>query len=60
MPNIYTLHTTNNRVRDVAMSATDGLKRGMEVIDTRAALSVPIGEATLGRIFNVLGEPIDN
>ncbi|CAL5180364.1 unnamed protein product [Lathyrus oleraceus] len=42
------------------MSATDGLKRGMEVIDTGAALSVPVGGATLGRIFNVLGEPIDN
>nr|YP_009141225.1 ATP synthase CF1 beta subunit [Lathyrus clymenum]AIL55751.1 ATP synthase CF1 beta subunit [Lathyrus clymenum] len=50
----------NNRIRAVAMSATDGLKRGMEVIDTGAALSVPVGGATLGRIFNVLGEPIDN
>src|SRR3954462_2622672 len=50
----------NNRMRAVAMSATDGLKRGMEVIDTGAALSVPVGGATLGRIFNVLGEPIDN
>ena len=50
----------NNRIRAVAMSATDGLKRGMEVIDTGAPLSVPVGGATLGRIFNVLGEPIDN
>ncbi|XP_038904427.1 ATP synthase subunit beta, chloroplastic-like [Benincasa hispida] len=50
----------NNRVRVVAMSATDGLMRGMEVIDTRAPLSVPVGGATLSRIFNVLGEPIDN
>ncbi|KAI5424944.1 hypothetical protein KIW84_030930 [Lathyrus oleraceus] len=50
----------NDRIRVVVMSATDGLKRGMEVIDTGAALSVPIGGATLGRIFNVLGEPIDN
>ncbi|CAI0549783.1 unnamed protein product [Linum tenue] len=50
----------NNRVRAVAMSATDGLMRGMEVIDTGTALSVPVGGATLGRIFNVLGEPIDN
>ncbi|MCL7032190.1 hypothetical protein MKW94_004476 [Papaver nudicaule] len=50
----------NNRVRAVAMSATDGLMRGMEVIDTGAALSVPVGGATLGRIFNVLGEPVDN
>ncbi|KAJ0074684.1 hypothetical protein Patl1_37458 [Pistacia atlantica] len=50
----------NNRVRAVAMSATDGLTRGMEVIDTGAPLSVPVGGATLGRIFNVLGEPVDN
>ncbi|XP_044335282.1 ATP synthase subunit beta, chloroplastic-like [Triticum aestivum] len=50
----------NNRVRAVAMSATDGLMRGMEVIDTGAPLSVPVGGATLGRIFNVLGEPVDN
>ncbi|XP_022871930.1 uncharacterized protein LOC111391029 [Olea europaea var. sylvestris] len=50
----------NNRVRAVAMSATNGLMRGMEVIDTGAPLSVPVGGATLGRIFNVLGEPVDN
>ena len=50
----------DNRVRAVAMSATDGLMRGMEVIDTGAPLSVPVGEVTLGRIFNVLGEPVDN
>ncbi|PNT67424.1 hypothetical protein BRADI_3g27281v3 [Brachypodium distachyon] len=50
----------NNRVRAVAMSATDGLMRGMEVIDPGAPLSVPVGGATLGRIFNVLGEPVDN
>ncbi|CAM6042369.1 unnamed protein product, partial [Sphagnum compactum] len=50
----------NNKVRAVAMSATDGLMRGMRVIDTGAPLSVPVGEATLGRIFNVLGEPVDN
>ncbi|KAI5324055.1 hypothetical protein L3X38_033128 [Prunus dulcis] len=42
------------------MSATDGLKKGMEVIDTGAPLSVPVGGATLGRIFTVLGEPVDN
>lgn len=48
----------NNRVRAVAMSATDGLMRGMEVIDTGAPLTVPVGGATLGR--NVLGEPVDN
>ena len=46
-------------VRAVSMSATDGLIRGLEVIDTGDALSVPVGEATLGRIFNVLGEPVD-
>ncbi|CAN4093595.1 unnamed protein product [Withania somnifera] len=50
----------NNRVRAVAMSATDGLTRGMEVIDTGAPISVPVGGATAGRIFNVLGEPVDN
>ncbi|PHT94647.1 ATP synthase subunit beta, chloroplastic [Capsicum annuum] len=50
----------NNRVRAVAMSATDGLTRGMKVIDTGAPISVPVGGATLGRIFNVLGEPVDN
>ncbi|KAL5067401.1 hypothetical protein RYX36_018288 [Vicia faba] len=50
----------NNRIRVVAMSATDGLNRGMEVIDTGVSLSVPVGGAILGRIFNVLGEPIDN
>ncbi|KAD3640488.1 hypothetical protein E3N88_29711 [Mikania micrantha] len=42
------------------MSATDGLTRGMDIIDTGAPLSVPVGGATLGRIFKVLGEPIDN
>jgi len=47
-------------VRAVAMSATDGLMRGMEVVDTGSALSVPVGQVTLGRIFNVLGEPVDN
>ncbi|MEB3341945.1 F0F1 ATP synthase subunit beta [Okeania sp.] len=49
----------DNQVRAVAMSATDGLVRGMEVVDTRAAISVPVGTATLGRIFNVIGDPID-
>ena len=50
----------DNQVRAVAMSTTDGLVRGMEVMDTGAAISVPVGSATLGRIFNVLGEPVDN
>jgi len=49
----------DHRVRAVAMSGTDGLVRGMEAIDTGAPISVPVGEATLGRIFNVLGEPVD-
>ena len=47
-------------VRTVAMDATDGLVRGLEVIDTGSAISVPVGEVTLGRIFNVLGQPVDN
>lgn len=47
-------------VRAVSMSATDGLMRGMEVIDNGAPLTVPVGKPTLGRIFNVLGEPVDN
>lgn len=50
----------DNQVRAVAMSATDGLVRGMKVVDTGAPISVPVGPATLGRIFNVLGEPVDN
>jgi F-type H+-transporting ATPase subunit beta len=49
----------DNKVRAVSMSATDGLKRGVEVIDTGAPISVPVGQSTLGRIFNVLGEPVD-
>ncbi len=48
-----------NVVRTIAMSSTDGLKRGMEVLDTGAAISVPVGKVTLGRIFNVLGEAVD-
>ncbi|MBX9703024.1 MAG: F0F1 ATP synthase subunit beta, partial [Silvanigrellaceae bacterium] len=47
-------------VRAVSMNATDGLMRGMDVIDTGNPLTVPVGQATLGRIFNVLGEPVDN
>ena len=46
-------------VRTIAMSSTDGLKRGTEVIDTGAAISVPVGKETLGRMFNVIGQPID-
>lgn len=53
-------HIGNNTVRSVAMDSTDGLCRGMEVTDTGAPISVPVGKETLGRIFNVLGNPIDN
>ncbi|CAN6440854.1 unnamed protein product [Victoria cruziana] len=70
MPNIYNSLVVKGRdtarqeinvtFRAVAMSATDGLTRGMEVIDMGAPLSVSVGGATVGRIFNVLGEPVDN
>jgi F-type H+/Na+-transporting ATPase subunit beta len=50
----------DNRVRAVAMSSTDGLKRKVKVVDTGSPITVPVGLATLGRIFNVLGEPVDN
>jgi len=49
----------DNQVRSVAMSSTDGLVRGMDVLDTGSAINVPVGQVTLGRIFNVLGEPVD-
>jgi F-type H+-transporting ATPase subunit beta len=52
-------HLGNDAVRTVAMSSTDGLRRGMDAIDTGQAIAVPVGPATLGRIFNVVGEPID-
>ena len=53
-------HLGNNWVRCLALSSTDGLGRGAEAIDTGAALSVPVGKATLGRLFDVMGEPLDN
>ena len=53
------LHVGEGVVRCIAMDSTDGLVRGMEVIDTNAPISVPVGEKTLGRMFNVLGKPID-
>jgi len=53
-------HLGDNMVRTVAMSSTDGLIRGTEAIDTGAPITVPVGPATLGRVFNVLGDPIDN
>ncbi len=52
-------HLGDDRVRAVAMDTTDGLARGAEVIDTGGPITVPVGEVTLGRIFNLLGEPID-
>jgi len=52
-------HLGENHVRTVAMSTTDGLIRGMEVVDTGQPISVPVGPETLGRLINVLGEPID-
>ena len=52
-------HVGNDTVRCIAMSATDGLVRGMDVLDTGAPISVPVGTGTLGRVFNVLGEAID-
>src|SRR5215204_1977431 len=50
----------DDRVRAVAMDSTDGLARGMEVVDTRSSITVPVGEGVLGRLFNLLGDPIDN
>jgi F-type H+-transporting ATPase subunit beta len=52
-------HIGRNQVRAVAMDATDGVRRGMEVVDTGQPITVPVGEAPLGRIINVLGEPVD-
>ncbi|MBO7340355.1 MAG: F0F1 ATP synthase subunit beta, partial [Lachnospiraceae bacterium] len=53
-------HLGDDTVRCIAMGPTDGLTRGMEAINTGKPISVPVGENTLGRIFNVLGQPIDN
>ena len=53
-------HLGDNMVRCVAMSSTDGLVRGMTAVDTGSPITVPVGEGTLGRIFNVLGETVDN
>ncbi len=52
-------HLGSNRIRAVAMDSTDGLKRGMEVVNTGKPITVPVGDKVLGRMFNVLGEPID-
>ena len=53
-------HIGDNVVRCIAMASTDGLKRGLAVIDTGKSISVPVGRETLGRIFNVLGDTVDN
>ena len=53
-------HIGDNVVRCIAMSSTDGLQRGVEAIDTGAPITVPVGEECLGRVFNLLGQPIDN
>lgn len=53
-------HLGDNTVRAVAMSSTDGLTRGMKAVDTGAPIKVPVGKGTLGRVFNVLGETVDN
>jgi len=52
-------HLGGNRVRCIALGSTDGMMRGMDVVDTGKPLTVPVGKATLGRVFNVLGQPID-
>ena len=53
-------HVGNNWVRCLSMSPTDGLARGTEAVDTGAPIAVPVGRGTLGRLFNILGEPLDN
>jgi F-type H+-transporting ATPase subunit beta len=53
-------HLGDDRVRAVAMDATDGLARGTDVVDTGGPISVPVGDVTLGRVWNVLGEPVDD
>src|SRR5947209_6773207 len=52
-------HLGENRVRAVAMKPTDGMQRGMKAVDLGEPISVPVGPATLGRVLNVLGEPVD-
>ena len=52
-------HIGDDVVRCIAMSSTDGFKRGMEALDTGSPITVPVGKATLGRMFNVTGDPID-
>src|SRR5213596_3408015 len=52
-------HLGDDRVRAVAMDSTDGLSRGLDVVDTGQPISVPVGAVTLGRIWNVIGDPVD-
>jgi F-type H+/Na+-transporting ATPase subunit beta len=52
-------HLGDNWIRAISMSSSDGLKRGMEVLDTGAPISMPVGDAVMGRVFNVVGEPVD-
>src|SRR6266446_6031771 len=52
-------HLGDNWVRTISMSGTEGLKRGYEVIDTEAPISVPVGEGVMGRVFDVCGRPVD-
>src|SRR3954470_13588844 len=52
-------HISRNQVRAVAMSTTDAVVRGMEVVDTGSSITVPVGAAALGRILNVIGNPVD-
>ena len=53
-------HLGENRIRSVAMSSTDGIRRGMKVVNTGESIKIPVGKNILGRILNVLGEPVDN
>ena len=53
-------HLGGGKVRAVALGSTDGLRRGMDVVDTGKPVAVPVGKETLGRVFNLLGDPIDN
>ena len=53
-------HIGDDMVRCIAMNATDGLRRGIDAVDTGSGITVPVGDCVLGRMFNLLGEPIDN
>src|SRR5207237_10018380 len=53
-------HVCENWVRSISMSSTEGLKRGMKISDTGGPITVPVGEGTLGHVFNVTGDPVDN